>query len=137
MYMLYYQKNIILKTPYLILLLILVWISLVTGYTLTVYSKTCLDINSRSILDEEECKEAIQSFGKRYEKDEESSLYPKGCYLFGTSRGYFNRHKLGSSNQNAKSVCKGNCLAVYTTYHITKKFSILISEENFNRRICI
>ena len=58
------------------------------------------------ILDEEECKKAVEDLGRTYHGTYTSSRYPSGCFSCGDRTGYFNRRESGTGNANAKSICK-------------------------------
>lgn len=58
------------------------------------------------ILDEGECKEAVEDLGQIYRGNEIKSEYPSGCYSYNDRSGYFNKHESGTGNADVKSICK-------------------------------
>ena len=75
-------------------------------YQLTGSGKTCSDISLNIIVDEGECKKAVEDLGQTYAGNEISSTYPSGCYSYKDFDGYFNKHESGTGDANAKSICK-------------------------------
>ena len=83
--------------------------------------ETCSDISFNKIVDEGECKKAVEDLGLSYEGSETNSNWPSGCYAWETRIGYFNKHESGTGNANAKSICKPG---VYPFIH-NQSFSII------------
>ena len=80
---------------------------------MTELGKTCSDIGLDIIVDEGECKKAVEFLGRTYRGTERSSRNPSGCYAYKlvgigyfSGSGYFNKHESGTGNVNAKSICK-------------------------------
>ena len=71
-------------------------------YIVTEWGQTCQDVNFPSIMDENECKSAVESLGRHYEGDRKA--YTKGCSLTFTVSGGFNSHSMGSRSYNAKDI---------------------------------
>ena len=84
----------------------ILWLYSGNQYQLTESGKTCYDISLNMIVEEGECKKAVEGLGQRYVRNEISSTYPSGCYSYQDSTGYFNKHESGTGNANAKSICK-------------------------------
>ena len=75
-------------------------------YQLTRSGKTCSDINLNIIVDVGECTKAIEDLGKTYYGSHTGSEYPSGCNVYDDVNGYFNKHESGTTNADAKSICK-------------------------------
>ena len=81
---------------------------------MTQSGQTCKDVGLSLIRDKNECKIAIESFGRYYIKEENFGFRPKGCYLAWTSIsngyriGYFNKNNRDRGHKRAKAICKGN-----------------------------
>ena len=73
---------------------------------MTESGKTCSDIGLNIIVDEGECKKAVEFSGRTYRGNERSSIHPSGCYAYEHHSGYFNKHESGTGNKNTKSICK-------------------------------
>ena len=58
------------------------------------------------IVDEGECKKAVEFLRLIYRGNQISRRNPSGCYVYGDSSGYFNKHESGTGNAKAKSICK-------------------------------
>ena len=58
------------------------------------------------IVDEGECKKAVEFLRLIYRGNEISRRNPSGCYAYEDSGGYFNKHESGTGNAKVKSICK-------------------------------
>ena len=68
--------------------------------------KTCSDVGLNIIVDEGECKKAVEFLERTYRGNERSRWDPSGCYAYKDHSGYFNKHESGTGNANVKSICK-------------------------------
>ena len=71
------------------------------------------------IVVEEECKRAVEFFGRIYGGNHEIKSFPSGCYVYEDRKGFdrtgfFNKHESGSGSRRAKSICKQG---VYQSIH--------------------
>ena len=66
------------------------------------------------IVVEEECKWAVEVFGRIYGGNQELGSFPSGCYVYDDRTGFFNKHESGSGSKRAKSICKQG---VYQSIH--------------------
>ena len=58
------------------------------------------------IVDEGECKKAVEFLRLIYRGNQISRRNPSGCYAYEDSSGYFNKHESGTGNAKVKSICK-------------------------------
>ena len=54
----------------------------------------------------EECKWAVEVFGRIYGGNQELGSFPSGCYVYDDRTGFFNKHESGSGSKRAKSIFK-------------------------------
>ena len=78
---------------------------------MTELGKTCSDIGLDIIVDEGECKKAVEFLGRRYRGTEFNRRNPSGCFIYNIggyfhNSGYFNKHESGTGNVDTKSICK-------------------------------
>lgn len=58
------------------------------------------------IVDEGECKKAVEFLRLIFRGNQISRRNPSGCYAYEDSSGYFNKHESGTGNAKVKSICK-------------------------------
>ena len=70
----------------------------------------CSDEGATTILTEEKCRSAISEIpgASVFGLVESDSEWPKGCYLATNGHVYWNNHKTGSPNKDARQVCNAN-----------------------------
>ena len=105
----------------------ILWLYSGNQYQLTGYGKKCSDISLNTIVDEGECKSALEDLGLVLLGYENRLNYPSGCYLYYGLYGYFNRHESGCipiCATDAKSVCKPG---IYQFTHIQSLSKNLLS----------
>ena len=82
------------------------------GYEVTDFGQTCSNMNLLFILEEHECKQAVESYGNTLKgvNTFPDNTKPKGCYLYGNSDkyqfGFFNTDESGRADHLSRSLCK-------------------------------
>eukprot|EP00948_MAST-09A_sp_MAST-9A-sp1_P000216 g216.t1 len=80
--------------------------------------KTCVDIveaentnacsgSNTKITSSTECQNAANRLGYTWKGDETVSDYPSGCYRYGSSSVYYNKHSTGSARSYNYPICRG------------------------------
>ena len=84
----------------------ILWLYSGHQYQLTGPGITCSDISLNMIVNEGECKKAVEYLGRTYRGNNTSSSYPSGCFAYQGGNGYFSKLESGTGNANATSICK-------------------------------
>lgn len=66
----------------------------------------CSQEDGESIFDCTECKTAAEKLGIDFSGDEDTDIYPKGCYAYELSSVYCNRNRVGYKRSNSSPICK-------------------------------
>ena len=66
----------------------------------------CSDSGDQDIATLPECEVAASKLNVNHPTSEDTTFYPKGCYVYGSSSVYFNTHVTGSAKENARPICK-------------------------------
>ena len=114
------MKNLEIVTKYREIL----WLYSGYQYQLTGSGKTCSDIDLNMIVDEGECKTALEDLGQTFIGNHSWSWYPSGCISIKDSVGYFNKHESGTGNANAKSVCKQGVYQFIHNQYLSKTYNL-------------
>ena len=77
---------------------------LAKGYFTTAKNKLCSETGDFAVADIETCHEAAEELRYRFKNTEDLADWPKGCYQ--ANNVYFNQHPTGSSNDEARQICK-------------------------------
>ena len=72
----------------------------------TAKNQVCPEIEKQLLVDKAECKAAAASRNLQYwEYDQDSTLFPTGCFQI--SSVFWNSNKNGKKHSQAKAICKG------------------------------
>ena len=77
---------------------------LAKGYFTTAKGKLCSETGNFAVDDIETCHEAAEELRYHFKNTEDLPDWPKGCYQ--ANNVYFNQHPTGSSNDEARQICK-------------------------------
>ena len=77
---------------------------LAKGYFTTAKNKLCSETGDFAVADIGTCHEAAEELRLNFKNTEDLADWPKGCYQ--ANNVYFNKHPTGSSNPEARQICK-------------------------------
>ena len=85
-----------------------IYFSLESPYAILPSSQLCNHYDEQELTTLNECEIAAIKLNINPPTTEDSSFYPKGCYMHGSSGSnvYFNLHSTGSVHGSMRSICK-------------------------------
>ena len=66
----------------------------------------CSELDGEGIFRELECENVAVKLDKKFEKNETSDKYPKGCYVYNDGDVYWNKHSVGAAETDSSPICK-------------------------------
>ena len=103
----FWTRSIIFK--YVSIYLVFIIRITIIGYFRTAKGKLCSEDGDLALDDERTCREIAKDFNATFVAAGSITYHPKGCYTYPSEEidhAYFNRHSNGSSNSNARQICK-------------------------------
>ena len=85
-----------------------IYFSLESPYVILPFGQLCNQYNEKELTTLEECQIAATKLNINPPTSEDKSVYPKGCYIFGSSGSsvYFNLHSAGKAHGSMRPICK-------------------------------